>query len=299
LPKVKTVIWRSIPDNNTRFAEFQAGTVDMADLAQTDAATLEGNADFVKTVIPSLSVGYIAFNQAMKPFDKLEVRQAIAHAVNWDALVTTFYGDYAKRAAGFQPPAILGHNPELKPYEYSPDKAKELLTKAGLPDGFTTDFWYIPVVRGYFPDSKALSEAMAADLAKVGIKLNLQTKDWGAYLTDRKDGKFPMWALGWGSDNGDPDNFIGYHFIWSDPTKPNIEDSYNNPKLQELLQQGRVEPDAAKREKIYQQAEQIVYDDVARIPVAWPEGITFNHAYLKGYRPLVFRDQLEYLSVEK
>ncbi len=299
VPKVEKLIWRSIPDNSTRFAEYQAGTLDIADLAQTDAATLEGNADYIKTVAPSLGVGYISFNQAVKPFDKVEVRQAVAMAVNWDAIIKTFYGEYATRATCFQPPAILGHNPQIKPYEYNPDKAKELLKTAGLPDGFETDFWYIPVVRGYFPDSKALSEAMSADLAKVGIKLNLKTEDWGAYLKDRKDGKFPTWALGWGSDNGDPDNFIGYHFIWSDPTKPNIEDSYNNPKLQALLQQGRVEADPTKREKIYQDAEQIVHDEVPRIPVAWPASVTFLKTYIKGDKPLVFRDKYEFWSVEK
>ncbi len=298
-PKLEKIIWRSIPDNSTRFAEYQAGTLDVADLAQTDAVTLEGNADYVKTVAPSLSLGYISFNQAVKPFDKVEVRQAVAMAVNWDAIIKTFYGEYAKRATCFQPPAILGHNPEIKAYEYNPDKAKELLKTAGLPDGFETDFWYIPVVRGYFPDSKALSEAMSADLAKIGIKLNLKTEDWGAYLKDRKDGKFPIWALGWGSDNGDPDNFIGYHFIWSDPSKPNIEDSYNSPKLQALLQKGRTEADPAKREKIYQDAEQIVHDEVPRIPVAWPASVTFLKNYIKGDKPLVFRDKYELWSVEK
>ena len=298
-PKLEKIIWRSIPDNNTRFAEFQAGTLDQADVAQTDLVTLEGNQDFVITITPSLGVGYIAFNFAKPPFDKLEVRQAWAHAVNWDALIETFYGEYGARASCFQPPAILGHNPNLKAFEYNPDLAKELLAKAGLPDGFETDFWYIPVIRGYFPESKALSEAMAADLAKVGITVNLKTEDWGVYLTDRSEGKFPAWALGWGSDNGDPDNFIGYHFIWKDGKTPNVEDAYNNPKLQELLRKGQVVADPAEREKIYQDAEQIVYDDVARIPVAWPVGQAVDRSYVKGRQQWVFRDLLEYFFIEK
>lgn len=299
MPKINKIIWRSIPDNNTRFAEFQAGTLDQADIAQTDLATLEGDPNYVFTVTPSTSVGYIAFNHAVAPFDKLEVRKAWAHAVNWDALIDAFYSKYAERATCFQPPAILGHNPNIKAYEYNPDLAKELLVQAGLPDGFETDFWYVPVIRSYFPDSKALSEAMAADLAKVGIRLNLKTQDWGAYLSDRKDGKFPVWALGWSSDNGDPDNFIGYHFIWNDPAKPNVEDGYNNPRLQELLRKGRVVSDLAEREKIYQEAEQIVHDDVARIPIAWPATVAVDRAYVKGRQQWVFRDQYENFYIEK
>jgi peptide/nickel transport system substrate-binding protein len=297
-PKISKLIFRSIPDNSSRFAEFQAGTVDIADLAQTDIKTLEGNATYDIVPALSLSTGYISFQQSVKPFDKLEVRQAIAMAVNWDAIVKTFYDKYALRATGFQPPAIVGHNPNIKPYEYSPDKAKELLKKAGLADGFSTDFWYIPVIRGYFPDSKAIGEAIAADLAKVGIKVSLKTEDWGAYLKDRQEGKFPMWMLGWGSDNGDPDNFIGYHFLWTDGKTPNKEDAYNNPKLQDLLRKGQTEPDAAKREKLYQDAEQIVYDEVPRIAVAWVTIPSVFPKTVKGWtNPLpVFRDWFEYYS---
>ena len=66
-----------------------------------------------------------------------------------------------------------------------------------------------------------------------------------------------MWMLGWGSDNGDPDNYIGYHFA-HDVGEPKVEDCYANDKLAQLLIDGRKEPDLAKREKIYQEAEQLV-----------------------------------------
>ncbi len=132
-------------------------------------------------------------------------------AINRDALVKNFYAEGDMVADGFQPPAILGSKPTLK-IEYNPEKAKALLTEAGFPDGFSTEFWYVPVIRGYSPDGKAIAEAIAVDLAKIGVKVELKTEDWGAYLEHRNEGKFPMWMLGWGSDNGDPDNFIGYHF---------------------------------------------------------------------------------------
>jgi peptide/nickel transport system substrate-binding protein len=300
-PKVTKLIFRSIPDNSARFAEFQAGTLDLSDLAQTDLLTMEGNPDYDIVPALSLSNGYIAFNQAVKPFDKLEVRQAIAHAVDWAAIVKNFYDKYAEPAGGFQPPAILGHNPNIKPYTYDQTMAKDLLKTAGLPDGFTADFWYLPVIRGYFPDGKAIGEAIAADLAKVGIKVNLKTEDWTAYLKDRADGKFSMWMLGWGSDNGDPDNFIGYHFLYADGKNPNKEDSYKNDKLQALLRQGQTEADVAKREKIYQDAEQIVYDDVARITVAWVTTPAIFPKRVKGWiNPLaVFRDWYEFYSVTR
>jgi len=297
-PLLDRIIFRSIPDNSARFAELQAGTIHQADLAQTDLPSAEEDPDITVYIKPALSTGYIAFQQCTEPFDQLEVRQAIAHAVNWDALIPAFYGDFGERAGSFQPPAILGSNPDITPYEYDPDKAKELLAAAGFPDGFETDFWYIPVIRGYFPDSKAIGEAIAADLAKIGIRVSLQTEDWGAYLDDRNQGAFPMWMLGWGSDNGDPDNYIGYHF--AHPVgEPKDEDCYNNDELAQLLIDGRIEADPDAREAIYMRAEEIIHEDVPRIPVVWTTSVTVLRNEVKGYTPVVFRDWYEYLYIEK
>lgn len=297
-PELDRIVFRSIPDNSARFAEMQAGTVHVADLAQTDLPAAVDDPNISVTPLPALSTGYIAFQQCTAPFDKLEVRQAIAHAVNWGALIEPFYGEFGELAGSFQPPAILGSNPNVQPFEYNPEKAKELLAAAGLPDGFETEFWYIPVIRGYFPDSKAIGEAIAADLAKVGILVSLETEDWGAYLDDRNQGKFPMWMLGWGSDNGDPDNYIGYHFAHA-IGEPKAEDCYGNDELAQLLIDGRLVADPAEREQIYQRAEEIVHADVARIPVVWTAGRFVARNEVKGYEPVVFRSWFEYLSIEK
>ena len=296
-PKLDSLVFRSIPDNSARLAEFLAGTIHQADLAQTDMAAAEADPNIVNYNLPSLGVGYIAFQQCTKPFDNVDVRWAISMAINREALVKNFYTKQDTLAKGFQPPAIMGSNPNLPAIEYNPDKAKERLAAAGFADGLKTEFWYIPVIRGYFPDSKAIAEAIAVDLAKIGVTVELKTEDWGAYLDDRNQGKFPMWMLGWGSDNGDPDNFIGWHF--AHPIgEPKQEDCYNNDKLSQLLLDGAKEPDVAKREKIYQDAEQIVHDDMPRLPVAWPASRTFFRKEVQGYTPVVFRSWYENLSVE-
>jgi len=297
-PKLDQLIFRSIPDNSARLAEFIAGSLHQADLAQTDMPAAEADPNIVTYTQPSMGIGYVAFQQCTEPFDKLEVRQAIAHAINRQALIDAFYTDADVLAKGFQPPAIMGSNPNLPAIEYDPDKAKELLAQAGLPDGFKTEFWYIPVIRGYFPDSKAIAEAMAVDLAKVGIEVELMTEDWGAYLEHRNEGKFPMWMLGWGSDNGDPDNFIGWHFVHP-MGEPKAEDCYNNDELTQLLIDGAREPDTAKREQMYQRAEEIVHDDMPRVPIVWPAGKTFFRKNVQGYEPIPFKFYWHLLSIEE
>ncbi len=297
-PKLDRLIFRSIPDNSARLAELLAGTVHTADLAQTDMATAEADPNINTIVMPSMSTGYIAFQQCTEPFDDPKVRWAIATAINRQALIDTFYTKRDVLATGFQPPAILGSNPNLGPIEYNPDKAKEMLAEAGFPDGFKTEFWYIPVIRGYFPDSKAIAEAIAVDLAKIGVEVELKTEDWGAYLEHRNEGKFPMWMLGWGSDNGDPDNYIGWHFIHP-VGEPKKEDCYDNDELTQLLIDGAKEPDVAKRETIYQKAEQIVHDDMARLPVAWTAGQQFWRKEVMGREPVVFRSWFEKTWIEE
>jgi peptide/nickel transport system substrate-binding protein len=297
-PKLDRLIFRSIPDNSARLAELLAGTVHTADLAQTDMDTAAADPNIYTLIQPAMQTGYVAFQQCTEPFGDPKVRWAIAHAINRQALVDTFYTDRDVLATGFQPPAILGSNPDLPEIEYDPDKAKQLLTEAGYPDGFKTEFWYIPVIRGYFPDSKAIAEAIAVDLAKVGIEVELKTEDWGAYLEDRNVGKFPMWMLGWGSDNGDPDNYIGWHFMHP-VGQPKEEDCYGNDELVQLLIAGAQEPDVAKREGIYQQAEQIVHDDMARVPIAWAAGQQFWRNEVKGREPVVFRSWFEKTWIEE
>lgn len=296
-PKLDALIFRSIPDNSARLAELLAGTIHQADLAQTDYPAARADANIKDYSTPSLGVGYIAFQMCTEPFDDVKVRQAIAMAINLDALVKNFYAEGDVVATGFQPPAIMGSKPDLKT-EYNPEKAKALLAEAGFPDGFSTEFWYVPVIRGYSPDGKAIAEAIAVDLAKIGVTVELKTEDWGAYLDDRNLGKFPMWMAGWGSDNGDPDNFIGYHF--AHPVgEPKPEDCYGNDTLAQLLIDGAKEPDTAKREKIYQQAEQIVYDDMARLPVAWNAGHVWMRTSVQGYEPVVFRSWYEKVWIEE
>jgi peptide/nickel transport system substrate-binding protein len=296
-PYLSRLIFRSIPDNSARFAELQAGTIHHANtVAQTDLPAADADPNITVNILPATSTGYIAFQQCTEPFDKLEVRQAIAHAVNWQALIDPFYGKYGELAGSFQPPAILGSDPSIQPHEYNPEKAQELLAQAGLPDGFETDFWYIPVVRGYFPDSKAIAEAIAADLARVGIRVNLMTEDWGAYLEHRNEGAFPMWMLGWGSDNGDPDNYVGWHF--SHPVgQPKAEDCYANDRVAELLIEGRIEADPAVREQIYQEVEQLIHADVARIPVVWASTPWVLRDNVRNYTPVVFRSWYDHVWI--
>ena len=291
--KLDTMIFRVIPDNSARAAEMQAGSIQSAgtEIAAVDIPAMQKNPDIQVIEQPAVSTGYLAFNQSDAKFKDLKVRQAFAYAINRKAIIDAFYGQQGEVPTQFQPPAILGYNPDLKYYEYNPDKAKQLLKDAGV-SNLTTDFWYMSVTRGYFPDPKAIAQAMAGDLSKVGITVNLKTEDWAAYLKDRTDGKLGLYMLGWGSDNGDPDNYLGYFFSIVKP-----EFSYDNPTLRDLLTKGDQLIDPKQRAPLYQQAQKIVNDDVPCIPVAWAKGAAVVRKNVQGYTAPLFTEPYHDVSV--
>src|SRR5207342_1758804 len=95
------------------------------------------------------------FNQALPPMDKPEVRQAVAHAINRQAIVDSFYGGRGTVATQFMPQVLFGWADDVVQYDYDPEKSKQLLQQAGLTLPVKLDFWYpTDVSRDYMPDPK-------------------------------------------------------------------------------------------------------------------------------------------------
>ncbi|HEV8307932.1 MAG TPA: ABC transporter substrate-binding protein [Methylomirabilota bacterium] len=276
-PKVKRVVVRNIKDNSQRLAALKAGEIHaMEGLNPDDVKVVKADQNLQLILRPTNTTGYIAFNYKVKELQDKRVRQAFAHAVNKKAIVEAFYGGTGLVAKEFQPPSLWGYNKDLKEYDYSPEKARDLLKQAGFPNGLTEItwedgkkepfvFWYMSRSRPYFPAPKEIAEAMAADLAKVGIKGQLQTAEWAVYLDKRKNGQLPVYMLGWTGDNGDPDNFLCYFFCSPGASR---EAFYSNKPLADLLQRASTLTSQSERARLYRQAEQMLHDDVGRLFIA-------------------------------
>ncbi|HEX2035491.1 MAG TPA: ABC transporter substrate-binding protein [Chloroflexota bacterium] len=276
---VERVVVRSIPDNAARFLALQSGSIDMFEgVNPDDLATVRRDPSLSIILRPSLNVAYINMNLKEAPFNLLKVRQAIAAAINRQAIVEALYQGTGTVASQLIPPHLLGWNPDVKGPQYNPDLARRLLAEAGYPNGFTTDFWYMPETRAYYPSPQPIAEAFAADLARVGIRANLKTEDWAAYLQNRNLLKYPIWMLGWIGDNGDTDNFLYYFF-----GNYSQDNSWDNPQVRDLLRQARVSVDRAERDALYRQVNAIVEQEVPRIPIAHTTPPLLARAYVKGY----------------
>jgi peptide/nickel transport system substrate-binding protein len=276
---VERVVIRIIPDNAARFLALRSGAIDIMDGPNPDdVRNARGDRSLSVITRPPLNVGYINMNLKERPFSDDRVRHAVASAINRQAIVDALYGGSGMVASQLIPPSLLGWNPEVTGPQYDPDRARQLLAEAGYPGGFATDFWYMPVSRPYFPDPRAIAEAIAADLARVDIRVSLKTEDWGSYLQDRNQLKFPIWMLGWIGDNGDPDNFL-YTFFGNFAQ----DNSWDNETVRGLLRQAQRSADFAERDRIYRQVNQVVEAEVPRIPIAHNAPSLLARAYVKGY----------------
>ncbi len=309
---VDTIIIRTIPDNSARFLALQAGEIHALEQANIeDLGTAEAAEELYVLTRPALNTGYLAFNYQIQEFNDVRVREAIAAAIDKQGIVDAFYGGYGEPATQFLPPLVWGHNPDLEGVQYDPDRAVELLAEAGFPDGISEvtledgstiplKLYYMPVVRFYYPDPEAIGEAMAAQLAAVGINVELELAgDWATYLDGRRNGTLVgLYQLGWGGDNGDPDNFLGYFFADADVAKP-AEGYYVNPELAAILVEARSTPDQAARTALYEQAEQMLYEDVGRIWIAHNSTPLIFRNEVSGYIPnAVGSDLYKYVTVE-
>lgn len=276
--KVDRVVIRNIKDNSQRLAALKAGEIHgMEGLNPNDVPVVKADANLQLLLRPANTTGYLAFNFKVKEFQDVKVRQAIAQAVNKKAIVDALYGGTGQVASQFQPPALWGYNKDLKDWTYDTAAAKKLLADAGFPNGFSQitwadgkkedlTFWYMPVSRPYYPNPKEIAEAMAADLAKVGITVKLQTIDWSVYLDKRKNGQLPLYMLGWTGDNGDPDNFVCYFFCMDAKDTPIMREGFVADKeVSDLLKKGASTIKQADRAPMYQKAEQLIHDKVLRV----------------------------------
>lgn len=283
LPKLDKLIYKSIPDNSARFTALQNGEIDMMDgLNPDDVNAVKGNTDLQLILRPSMNVGYLGFNVENGPLKNPKVRVALSHAVNKKGLISAFYGGMAEPAKNPMPPSIWGYDDEIQDYDYDLDKAKKLLAEAGYPDGFSIDFWAMPVPRPYMPDGMKIAEAIQADFAKIGVTTNIVTRDWAQYLKETKEGKQGLFLLGWTGDNGDPDNFL-YVLLDKDNVNGSNASRYANDKLHDILIQAQSLTDQGERTKLYKQAQEIIHQDAPWVPLVHSTPGLAAKAGVKGF----------------
>ncbi len=271
-PSIDMLIYKPVPDNAVRLLELETNSINVLDgINPDDVPRIRKDPNLKLITQPGLNVGYLAMNNDKEPFNKLEVRLAINHAINKAALVKAFFADgtLGTAAVNPMPSTIWGYNTQIQDYDYNPEKAKALLKKAGYPDGFTTKLWTMPIARPYMPQPTRIAESIQADLQKVGIKAEIVTYEWGTYLDKLSGGEHTMALAGWIGDNGDPDNFLYTLLDKNNTVKGSAANYafYKGEGTHELLVKAQQVYDQAERARLYEQAQVLIKQDAPWVPL--------------------------------
>jgi len=259
---IDDLIFAITTDPSVRAQKLKAGECDiMAYPAPADIAGLQADTNLVVAEQEGLNIGYMSYNVTEPPFDKVEVRKALNHAINKKAIIDAVYQGAGQVAINLIPPTMWSYNTEVKDDEYDPELAKKLLADAGVTD-LTTDLWAMPVSRPYNPNAQRVAEMIQADWAAVGVKANIVSYEWTEYRErgKQKDRKGPF-QIGWTGDNGDPDNFFATLFSCSAIGVSNYS-SWCDKDFEDLIQKAKVTSDVAERTKLYEEA-QVRFKDQA------------------------------------
>ena len=283
---LKRLIFKPIQEASVRFLELKQGTAQGMDNINPEyIEQIRNNPDLQLLTQPGMNVGYLAMNMDKPPFNKVLVRHALNHAINKQALVDNFYQGLALKAKNPIPPTVWSYNDQVQGYEYDPQRARELLTEAGLSDGFETELWAMPVPRPYMPQPDKIAQAIQADLEKIGVRSKIVQWEWGTYLDKVSQGEHTMALLGWTGDNGDPDNFL---YVLLDKTaakKPagNIA-FYQSDELHDVLVRARASAMRDERDALYRRAQEIIFHDAPWVPLVHAtQTAAFRHN-VKGFK---------------
>lgn len=265
--QVRRIVFPIISDATARRQALQAGDIDGYDLVgPADVVALE-EAGFQIVNREPFNVLYLGMNQANPDLADLKVRQAIAHAIDKDALVAQTLPEGTEVATNFVPPSVSGWNADVTTYDYDPDKARALLAEAGKSD-LTIDFNYpTNVSRPYMPTPEQVFTAISADLEAVGITVNPVPDPWNPDYLDKIQGgaEHGLHLLGWTGDYNDTYNFIGVFF-----GGPSNEWGFENPDLFSAINDARYLADIDEQKAAYEDANAAIMDFLPGIPLAHP-----------------------------
>lgn len=265
-PKLNRLIFRPLVEEQTRVTELLSGGVDfIVDVPPDNVDQVKKDARFEFYEQPGPHIWWVTLNIQMKPFDDVRVRRAVNHAVNKQAITKDILKGTATVSSGPIPPAITwAYTDQVTKYPYDVEKAKKLLTEAGYPNGFSTVFW-IPESGSGMQSPKTMAQAIQADLAAVGVKVTIQTFEWGAYLNKYGKGfgqEAGMGALSFMLDPGDPAPMLSL-ILDGRALPPNGFNGgyYKNPDVDKILDEATRTVDLKKRGELYRQMQKIVADD--------------------------------------
>lgn len=286
-PQLARIIVRPISNNTARLQALQTGEVNGYDLvAPQDMPTIRNNSRLRLIDRPPFNVAYVTINRAKAPMNNVLVRRAVAHGLDRQGVVNSFYAGRAVVAHGFLPPTIPGYNPNVTKYPFNPERSRQLLRQAGLTLPVKIDFyWPTNVSRPYMPSPNLNAAAFRASLERSGFEVRFVSEPWRpeyvAHVNEGSAGHLNI--IGWTGDYADADNFLGTFFQSANP-QFGLTRRGAHGVIAKLLDRAEAETRPARRVALYKRIAKLVSDFVPAVPYAHSRPGVGVERRVAGYR---------------
>ena len=291
-PKIKTVIFKPIPETATRIAAVETGDVDIITEVPPDYVD-QAPAGIEVMTIPGTRAFFLAMNVNMKPFDDVRVRQAMNYAVDVEAIIENVLNGLARRIDNPLLPEAFGYTP-TPIYSYNPDKAKSLLAEAGYPDGFEMELDAEPTL-------KEIAEVLAGQLSAVGIKVKVNIMESAARAAKYEPGFSQTCLSSWGNSEADADGMLSKQFYskrygcdllnpegkkgYGDTTLGCYYSGYGNAEVDAAIEAGARTVDPKQRQEYYAKALKIIVQEPPWLFLYNPSEIYVRRDRVQGWVP--------------
>nr|WP_308227064.1 ABC transporter substrate-binding protein SapA [Providencia vermicola] len=228
-----------------------------------------------------MNIAYLAFNTSKPPLNQLKVRQAIAYAINNERLMQSIYYGTAETAASILPRASWAYDNQAKVTDYNPELSKKMLQELGL-ENLTLDLWVPISSQSYNPSPLKMAELIQADLAQVGITMNIRSVEGRFQENQLMDRSHDMTLAGWATDSNDPDSFFRPLLSCAAIASQTNLSHWCSPSFDEILHKALLTEQLAARIDYYHQAQQILSDDLPVLPLAYSLRLQAYRFDMKG-----------------
>ena len=287
-PQADTLVVRIIPEELTRAAEYESGRLAVVEIPFGETARWERDHPAELQRKPALRAVYVALNTRRGALRDGRVRQAINHAVDVDAILRTIVAGRGVRARGSVPPTLPGGDTTRRGYAFDPAAARRLLAEAGYANGVDLKLWRSGsnVVLG------RVAQAVQSDLAAVGVRVELVTRDAASQREAARKGEADMAILDWWADYPDAENFLGPLFHSANHGPGGNYAFYTDPVTDSLLDQAQRTLDDDARTALYRAIDERVYRAAPWLYLWFPVDLWAQHPSVSGWElPVIFNGQ--------
>ncbi|MEX2152357.1 MAG: ABC transporter substrate-binding protein [Gemmatimonadaceae bacterium] len=293
-PKADSLRARIISEPSTAVAEFESGNVDVLLIPASETRQWEDDdskRDLLMSV-PALQFVYIGINVTRGPLKDARVRQAINLAIDRKLIIDRLISGRGFQAAGVIPPSLGGADTTRTPYPFDATRAKQLLAEAGYPNGIDVELWV-----GSNPVYGRMTETVQAYLNQAGIRTKIVQRESAAAREAARNGQTDMILKDWYADYPDAENFL-YPLLHSANKGVGGNVSFfANPEFDRIVSQSRREPDEAKRNELYRQADSLAFTEAPMVFLYFYNELYAVQPWLKGFKPPVIFNGQRWIDV--